>query len=897
MNTLATKYDPKEVEDKWYKYWMDHDLFKSVPDEREPYTVVIPPPNVTGVLHMGHMLNETIQDILVRRARMEGKNACWVPGTDHASIATEAKVVNRLAQQGIKKSDLTREEFLKHAWDWTHEHGGIILKQLRRLGASCDWSRTAFTMDEKRSESVIKVFCDLYDKGLIYRGLRMVNWDPKAQTALSNEEVIYRDEQSKLYHLKYYLADQDNVDTSAEGNVVHKDEKGYYAVVATTRPETIMGDTAMCINPKDPKNQWLKGHKVIVPLVGRVINVIEDRYVDIEFGTGCLKVTPAHDTNDYMLGKTHNLETIDIFNADGTISAASPLYVGMDRMECRKQIAKDLNEAGLLDHVEDYENKVGYSERNSDTAVEPRLCMQWFLKMQHFADIALPPVMSDALKFYPEKYKNTYRNWLDNIQDWCISRQLWWGHRIPAYFLPTAEGDDEKFVVAPSREEALEKAHKIKGYEHITAEELKHDEDALDTWFSSWLWPISLFDGINNPGNEEIKYYYPTSDLVTGPDIIFFWVARMIMAGYEYMGEMPFRHVYFTGIVRDKLGRKMSKSLGNSPDPIELIEKYGADGVRMGLMLAAPAGNDILYDDALCEQGRNFNNKIWNAFRLVKGWEVADIEQPEHSRMAVEWFDNVLRSTEAEVIDLFAKFRLNDALMAIYRLFWEEFSAWYLEAVKPAYQKPIDSTTMDATLRFFDSLLRLLHPFMPFITEELWQHIAERAEGESIMYAPVDKSPAPADAEMLKAMEEAKSIISGVRSVRLSKNIPQKQPVSLVIVGKWTNPFKSVVTKLAGLESIDEASAKDPAAASFMVGTTEFCVPLEGAINVEEEIKKLQADLDYATGFLKNVEKKLSNERFVANAPEAVVAAERKKQADALSKIKTLKESIAALKK
>ena len=636
---------------------------------------------------------------------------------------------------------------------------------------------------------------------------------------------------------------------------------------------------------------------MIVPLVGRVINVIEDRYVDIEFGTGCLKVTPAHDTNDYMLGKTHNLETIDIFNADGTISAASPLYVGMDRMECRKQIAKDLNEAGLLDHVEDYENKVGYSERNSDTAVEPRLCMQWFLKMQHFADIALPPVMSDALKFYPEKYKNTYRNWLDNIQDWCISRQLWWGHRIPAYFLPTAEGDDEKFVVAPSREEALEKAHKIKGYEHITAEELKHDEDALDTWFSSWLWPISLFDGINNPGNEEIKYYYPTSDLVTGPDIIFFWVARMIMAGYEYMGEMPFRHVYFTGIVRDKLGRKMSKSLGNSPDPIELIEKYGADGVRMGLMLAAPAGNDILYDDALCEQGRNFNNKIWNAFRLVKGWEVADIEQPEHSRMAVEWFDNVLRSTEAEVIDLFAKFRLNDALMAIYRLFWEEFSAWYLEAVKPAYQKPIDSTTMDATLRFFDSLLRLLHPFMPFITEELWQHIAERAEGESIMYAPVDKSPAPADAEMLKAMEEAKSIISGVRSVRLSKNIPQKQPVSLVIVGKWTNPFKSVVTKLAGLESIDEASAKDPAAASFMVCTTEFCVPLEGAINVEEEIKKLQADLDYATGFLKNVEKKLSNERFVANAPEAVVAAERKKQADALSKIKTLKESIAALKK
>ena len=894
---IQSKYDPQSVESKWYQYWLDNKLFSRKPDGREPYTIVIPPPNVTGVLHMGHMLNETIQDILVRRARMEGKNACWVPGTDHASIATEAKVVNRLAQQGIRKSDLTRDEFLKHAWDWTHEHGGIILKQLRRLGASCDWSRTSFTMDEKRSESVIKVFCDLYDKGLIYRGLRMVNWDPKAQTALSNEEVIYRDEKSKLYHLKYYLADQENVDTSAEGNVVHKDAKGYYAVVATTRPETIMGDTAMCINPKDPKNQWLKGHKVIVPLVGRVIPVIEDRYVDIEFGTGCLKVTPAHDTNDHMLGKTHNLETIDIFNADGTISDQSPLYVGMDRMDCRKQIVKDLDSAGLLDHVEDYENKVGYSERNSDTAVEPRLCMQWFLKMQHFADIALPPVMEDALKFYPEKYKNTYKNWLDNIQDWCISRQLWWGHRIPAYFLPTADGADEKYVVAPTREEALEKARKMEGYENITAEELKHDEDALDTWFSSWLWPISLFDGINNPGNEEIKYYYPTADLVTGPDIIFFWVARMIMAGYEYMGEMPFRHVYFTGIVRDKLGRKMSKSLGNSPDPIELIEKYGADGVRMGLMLAAPAGNDILYDDALCEQGRNFNNKIWNAFRLVKGWEVADIEQPEHSRLAVQWFDNVLRSTEAEVKDLFSKFRLNEALMAIYRLFWEEFSAWYLEAVKPAYQQPIDRATMDATLRFFDSLLRLLHPFMPFITEELWQHIDERKDGESIMYAPINQTPADADTDLLKAMDEAKSIISGVRNVRLSKNIPQKQPMNLMIVGKWTNPFKSIVEKLGGLESITDADAKDPAAASFMVGTTEYCVPLEGAINVEEEIKKLQAELDYAIGFLKSVEKKLSNERFVANAPEAVVAAERKKQADAQSKIKTLEESIAALKK
>ena len=893
---LQSKYDPKEVEAKWYQYWLDNKLFSSKPDGREPYTIVIPPPNVTGVLHMGHMLNNTIQDILVRRARMEGKNACWVPGTDHASIATEAKVVKKLAAQGIKKHELTREQFLEHAWDWTHEHGGIILKQLRRLGASCDWDRTSFTMDEKRSQSVIKVFVDLYNKGLIYRDLRMVNWDPKALTALSNEEVVYRDEHSKLYHLKYYVASENSEISEnselSEGNVIHHDEKGYYAVVATTRPETIMGDTAMCINPKDPKNQWLKGKKVIVPLVGRVIPVIEDRYVDIEFGTGCLKVTPAHDTNDYMLGKTHHLETIDIFNADATISDQSPLYVGMDRFECRKQIAKDLEAAGLMERVEDYNNKVGYSERNPDTAIEPRLSLQWFLRMQHFADIALPPVMNDEIKFYPTKYKTTYKNWLDNIQDWCISRQLWWGHRIPAYYY-----GEEKYVVAETREEALALARKQSGNPDLQDADLRQDDDALDTWFSSWLWPISLFDGINQPGNEEISYYYPTSDLVTGPDIIFFWVARMIMAGEEYIKQVPFRHVYFTGIVRDKLGRKMSKSLGNSPDPIELIEKYGADGVRMGLMLAAPAGNDILYDDALCEQGRNFNNKIWNAFRLVKGWEVADIEQPEHSRLAVQWFDNVLRSTEAEVKDLFSKFRLNEALMAIYRLFWEEFSAWYLEAVKPAYQQPIDRATMDATLRFFDSLLRLLHPFMPFITEELWQHIDERKDGESIMYAPINQTPAEADTDLLKAMEEAKSIISGVRNVRLSKNIPQKQPMNLMIVGKWTNPFKSIVEKLGGLESITDADAKDPAAASFMVGTTEYCVPLEGAINVEEEIKKLQAELDYAIGFLKSVEKKLSNERFVANAPEAVVAAERKKQADAQSKIKTLEESIAALKK
>ena len=898
MNTLATKYDPKAVEDKWYKYWIDNDLFKSVPDEREPYTIVIPPPNVTGVLHMGHMLNNTIQDILMRRARQEGKNALWVPGTDHASIATEAKVVKRLAEQGIKKTDLTREEFLKHAWDWTHEHGGIILQQLRKLGASCDWSRTAFTMDEIRSESVLRVFVDLYEKGLIYRGLRMVNWDPKAQTALSNEEVIYREEKSKLYYLKYYVADDDmSGETGAEGEIVHRDAQGRrYAVVATTRPETIMGDTAMCINPKDPKNQWLRGKKVIVPLVNRVVPVIEDRYVDIEFGTGCLKVTPAHDVNDFMLGKNHNLETIDIFNADATISEQSPLYVGMTRDEVRKVIVVDLENAGLMEKVEDYDNKVGYSERNSDTAVEPRLCMQWFIDMKHFADIALPPVMNDEIKFFPPKYKTTYRNWLENIQDWCISRQLWWGHRIPAYFLPATDEQDEKFVVALTKEEALEKAHKMPGYENITIDDLRQDEDALDTWFSSWLWPISLFDGIRNPGNEEIKYYYPTSDLVTAPDIIFFWVTRMIMAGYEFVGDMPFRNVYYTGIVRDKLGRKMSKSLGNSPDPIELMDKFGADGVRMGMMLSAPAGNDILFDEALCEQGRNFNNKIWNAFRLVKGWEVADIEQPEHSRLAIEWFNAQLNSTLAEVKDLFSKFRISDALMAVYRLFWEDFSALYLEIVKPAYQQPIDRDTLEATLGFFDILLRLIHPFMPFISEELWQHISERAEGESIMYA-ILPEPKPVNEAVIKAMNEAHEIVSAVRNVRASKNIPNKTMLELQVANKeWTNDFQPVILKLAGLNTITVVESKDPTAASFLVGTTEFAVPLHDNINVAEEIEKLEKELEYAKGFLASVEKKLSNERFVANAPEAVVAAERKKQADAQSKIATLQETLAALK-
>ena len=905
---LASKYDPKEVESKWYQYWTDHKLFASKPDERQPYTIVIPPPNVTGVLHMGHMLNNTIQDILVRRARMEGKNALWVPGTDHASIATEAKVVKKLAEQGIKKRDLTREQFLEHAWDWTHEHGGIILKQLRRLGASCDWDRTAFTMDEKRSESVIKVFVDLYNKGLIYRGLRMVNWDPKALTALSTEEVIYKEEQSHLFHLKYYVADIEdgtlNIEQlQAEGNVVHKDEKGYYAVVATTRPETIMGDTAMCINPKDPKNQWLKGHKVIVPLVNRVIPVIEDRYVDIEFGTGCLKVTPAHDTNDYMLGKTHNLETIDIFNPDGTISEQSPLYVGMDRMDCRKQISKDLQEAGLMEKIEDYINKVGYSERNPDTAIEPRLSLQWFLKMKHFADIALPPVLNGELKFYPQKYVNTYKNWLENIQDWCISRQLWWGHRIPAYYY----NDQDDYVVAETAEKALEMAREKSGNANLQASDLRQEEDALDTWFSSWLWPISLFDAINNPGNEEIKYYYPTSVLVTGPDIIFFWVARMIMAGYEYIGDMPFRSVYFTGIVRDKLGRKMSKSLGNSPDPIELIEKFGADGVRMGMMLSAPAGNDILFDEALCEQGRNFNNKIWNAFRLVKGWKVADIEQSEAGKVATTWFEAKLRQTNAEVEDLFKKYRISEALMAVYKLFWDEFSSWYLEMVKPAYingeAQPIDRETYNKTLEFFETLLKMLHPFMPFITEELWQHLYDRKDGESIMNDSLSL-PAPTEADNFVAaqVESVKQIVSGVRMVRSSKNIAPKEQVELQVVGKasindqFIMTYASSIQKMANLSAINIVVEKDPTAAAFMVGTDEYAVPLGNMIDVEAEIQKMEAQLQHLEGFLAGVKKKLSNERFVANAPEQVVALERKKQSDSEEKIAALKESIAALK-
>ena len=873
---IASKYNPAEVEGKWYQYWLDNGFFKSKPDGREPYTIVIPPPNVTGVLHMGHMLNNTIQDILIRRARMQGKNACWVPGTDHASIATEAKVVNRLAQQGIKKTDLTREDFLKHAWEWKEEHGGIILKQLRKLGASCDWDRTAFTMDELRSESVIKVFVDLYNKGLIYRGVRMVNWDPKALTALSDEEVIYKEEHSKLYYLRYKV----------EG-----DPEGRYAIVATTRPETIMGDTAMCINPNDPKNTWLKGKKVIVPLVNRVIPVIEDDYVDIEFGTGCLKVTPAHDVNDYMLGEKYNLPSIDIFNDNGTISEAGGLYVGMDRFDVRKQIEKDLEAAGLMEKVEAYENKVGFSER-TNVPIEPKLSMQWFLKMEHLAQIALEPVMKDDIKFYPPKFKNTYRHWMENIKDWCISRQLWWGHRIPAYFLP--EGG---YVVAETAEKALEIAKEKTGNASLTMADLRQDEDVLDTWFSSWLWPISLFNGINDPDNQEINYYYPTSDLVTGPDIIFFWVARMIMAGYEYRGKMPFKNVYFTGIVRDKLGRKMSKSLGNSPDPLQLIEQYGADGVRMGLMMAAPAGNDIPFDDALCEQGRNFNNKIWNAFRLIKGWTVdSTIEQPEAAATAVKWFKMQLDKTIAEMDDLFGKYRLSEAMMAVYKLFWDEFSSWYLEMVKPGYQQPVDKSTYLSTLGFFDALLRLLHPFMPFITEELWQALEPRKEGESLMVALIPEV-APVDNLYLEDFEIAKEIVGGVRTIRLQKNIPNKEALELQVLGEHNDHFNAVFAKMCNLSSIIRTEEKTAGSASFLVRTTEYAVPLGNMINVEEELAKLQDELKYQQGFLASVMKKLSNESFVSKAPAKVIEMERKKQADAESKIKSIEESIAALKK
>ena len=895
---LASKYDPQAVEAKWYEYWLNNKLFSSKPDGREPYTVVIPPPNVTGVLHMGHMLNNTIQDILVRRARMEGKNACWVPGTDHASIATEAKVVARLAEQGIQKTDLTREDFLKHAWDWTHEHGGIILKQLRKLGCSCDWDRTAFTMDEARSEGVIKVFCDLYDKGLIYRGVRMVNWDPQAQTALSDEEVIYKEEHSKLYYLKYRVVESDcrRVD---EGNVIHQDAQGYYAVVATTRPETIMGDSAMCINPNDAKNTWLKGKHVVVPLVNREIPVIEDDYVDVEFGTGCLKVTPAHDINDHALGLKHGLATIDIFNDNGTISEAAGLYVGMDRMDVRRRIAKDLEAAGLMEKVEDYNNKVGFSER-TNVPIEPKLSTQWFLRMQHFADLALEPVMRDDIEFYPKKYKNTYRHWLENIKDWCISRELGCAHLIPGYYLSAAEGKGA-FVVAPTPEEALAKAQAQNS--KLTAADLEQESDCLDTWFSSWLWPISVFDGINHPDNEEVRYYYPTSDLVTGPDIIFFWVARMIMAGYEYRQTYPFKHVYFTGIVRDKLGRKMSKSLGNSPDPIALIEKYGADGVRMGMMLSAPAGNDILFDESLCEQGRNFNNKIWNAFRLVKGWKTAPVEQPKANKQAVEWFAAKLKQSHAELQAQFKQYRISEALMTVYKLFWDEFSSWYLEMVKPAYvngeAQPIDQTTYDATIAFFDDLLKMLHPFMPFITEELWQHITDRKEGESIMRATLQMdAPTAHDEQLMADIEQVKLMVSGVRTVRNQKNIAPKEPLTLIAIGdNKMQAYNSIISKMANLEAIDVAKEKPADASSFMVGTDEYAVPLGNLIDVAAEIDKAEKELQHLEGFLMGIRKKLSNDNFVAHAPEAVVARERKKESDSVEKIAALKQTIAELKK
>lgn len=868
---ISSKYNPVEVEDKWYKYWMDNNMFHSEPDNREPFTIVIPPPNVTGILHMGHMLNNTIQDILVRRARMQGKNACWVPGTDHASIATEAKVVEKLAGEGIKKSDLTREQFLEHAWDWTHEHGGIILEQLKKLGASCDWDRTAFTMDDIRSESVLKVFVDLYEKGLIYRGVRMINWDPQALTALSDEEVDHKEVNGKMYYLRYKI----------EG------EEGF-AVVATTRPETIMGDTAMCIHPDNPKTAYLKGKKVLVPLINRAIPVIEDDYVDMEFGTGCLKVTPAHDVNDYVLGEKHNIPSIDIFNDNGTLNEHGEMYAGMDRFVVRKQIEQDLESAGLLDKTEAYTNKVGYSER-TNVPIEPKLSMQWFLKMEDIAKPALEAVKNDTIKFHPAKYKNTYRHWMENIKDWCISRQLWWGHQIPAYYLPQGG-----FVVAESKEEAFEKAKSMVDYP-ITMNDLRQDEDCLDTWFSSWLWPISVFDGINHPDNEEINYYYPTNDLVTGPDIIFFWVARMIMSGYEYRQKPCFHNVYFTGIVRDIQGRKMSKQLGNSPDPIELMEKHGADGVRMGMLLSSSAGNDLLFDEALCEQGRNFNNKIWNAFRLVKGWQVDDqLEQPDTAKIAVQWFESVLSDTITQMDDLFGKYRLSEALMLVYKLFWDEFSSWYLELVKPAYQLPIDQATYETTLQLFDKLLRLLHPFMPFITEELWQALTPRAAGESIMLSQLPEV-SVAEQTLLSDFETVKQIIAGVRTIRLQKNIANKDQLELHVIGNYNQAYASVIQKMANLSDISPITETDPTAASFLVGTTEFSVPMSDQIDVEAELIKLNEELKYLEGFLNLVMKKLGNERFVQNAKPEIVENERKKQADAEGKIALLKESIAAL--
>lgn len=867
---LEAKYNPSSVEGKWYQYWMKHKLFHSKPDNRKSYTIVMPPPNVTGVLHMGHMLNNTIQDILIRRARMKGFNACWAPGTDHASIATEAKVVKRLADQGIKKTDLSREEFIKHAWDWTQEYGGIILEQLKRLGASADWERTAFTMDEERSRSVFDVFVDLYNKGLIYRGVRVVNWDPAAQTALSDEEVIYKEQQGKLYYLRYFVEGENR-----------------YVVVATTRPETIMGDTAVCINPNDERYRDLVGKSLIVPLVGRSVPIIQDEYVDLEFGTGCLKVTPAHDVNDYMLGEKHQLKTIDIFNDDATLNEHGGRYAGMDRFAVREQIEKDLAEAGLLEKVEDYTNKVGHSER-TDAVIEPKLSMQWFLKMTELAQPALKAVMDDDIKLHPAKFKNTYRHWMENVKDWCVSRQLWWGHRIPAYYLPSGS-----YVVASTKEEALKLAQEQDP--SLKSEDLRQDEDCLDTWFSSWLWPITLFTPALGDNSKEFDYYYPTSDLVTGPDILFFWVARMIIAGYEFKGQKPFENVYLTGIVRDKIGRKMSKSLGNSPDPLDLIDRYGADGVRMGMMISAAAGNDILFDEALCEQGRNFCNKVWNVFRLIKGWEASDIEQPLHAEIAIKWFEQQLSATALEIDDLMSKYRISEALTAIYKLIRDDFSGWYLELIKPTYGQPIDTKTLRKTEQFLETLLAQLHPFMPFITEELWQALKERQEGESLMVTLIPEA-GSVDNAFLARFAQTQEIISAIRNIRTSKNLSPREELVLEVAPSYANDMDAVLMKLANLTEIRRSEEKSEGSISFVIGTDEFAVPMANLINAEEEIKKLEEDLEYQKKFLLGVEKKLSNENFVARAPEQVIALERKKKADAESRIQTIEQSLKQLK-
>jgi valyl-tRNA synthetase len=872
---IPTKYNPAESEDKWYKYWMDKGFFHSVPDEREAYTIVIPPPNVTGVLHMGHMLNNTIQDVLVRRARLQGKNVCWVPGTDHASIATEAKVVNKLKQEGIAKADITRDEFMKHAWEWKEKHGGIILEQLKKLGASCDWERTAFTMDESLYESVIDVFIDLYKKNKIYRGVRMVNWDPAAQTAVSDEEVIYKELQSKLYYLRYKI----------EGT---EDE---YVTIATTRPETILGDTAVCVNPNDERFTHLKGKRVIVPLVNRSVPIIQDEYVDMEFGTGALKITPAHDLNDYEIGDRHNLETIDIFNDNGTMSEAAQMYIGKDRFEVRDLIIPDLEAAGNLVKMEDYVNKVGFSER-TDAVIEPKLSMQWFLKMKELSQPALDHVMNDDIQLHPAKFKNTYRHWMENVKDWCISRQLWWGQRIPVFYLP--EGG---YVVAKTVEEAVEEAKAKTGKEY-KAEELRQDEDVLDTWFSSWLWPISVFDGIRKPGNEEIKYYYPTNDLVSGPDILFFWIARMIIAGYEYIGEKPFSNVYLTGIVRDSQRRKMSKSLGNSPDPLDLIAKYGADGVRVGMLLCSPAGGDLLFDENLPEQGRNFTTKIWNAFRLVKGWEVADIEQPESARIATEVFHARLNKTMETLDEQFKQYRISEALMTVYTLFRDEFSSWYLEMVKPGYQQPIDKKTYEATVGLFEKLMQLLHPFMPFLTEEIYQLLADRTEEDSIMISVMPK-PEAYDATLLEKFEQVKEVIVAVRNIRKQKNIAFKDALAMnyrLKEGKYDASFDTVVAKMCNLSEISAANGEMTGAMSFIVKAVEYFIPLGDLVDVEEELKKMEEELKYTQGFLVSVQKKMSNERFVNNAPAKVVEMEKKKMADAEAKIKVLEERIASMK-